>query len=49
LDRLIKLRKIIRLEIYFAANPDFKDHRMIADSASNLINDKFGVAENTAS
>ena len=40
---LNNIRRIVRLEVYIASNPDFKDHRAISDAASNLINSLFGA------
>ena len=43
LGSLNKVRHILKLEVYIAADPNFKDHRIVSDAASNLINQIFGA------
>ena len=42
LGSLDRVSRIVRLGVYVAATPDFKEHPKIADAASELLRDVFG-------
>jgi enamine deaminase RidA (YjgF/YER057c/UK114 family) len=41
LGGLDKLRGVVRIAVYIAARPDFKEHAFIADGCSELLNQVF--------
>ena len=43
LGSLNKVRRIHRLEVFICSDPNFKDQRAVADSASQFINEIFGA------
>ena len=42
LGSLDRVSRVVRLGVYVAATPDFKEHPKIADAASELLRDVFG-------
>ncbi|MFL5240723.1 MAG: RidA family protein [Gemmataceae bacterium] len=42
LGSLDRVSRVVRLGVYIAATPDFKDHPTVADAASELLRDVFG-------
>src|SRR5256885_8099921 len=42
LGSLNRVSHVVRLGVYVAATPDFKDHPKVADAASELLRDVFG-------
>ena len=42
LGSLDRVSRVVRLGVYVAATPDFKDHPKVADAASELLRDVFG-------
>ena len=42
LGSLDRVSRVVRLGVYVAATPDFKEHPKIADAASELLRDAFG-------
>src|SRR5215467_1220924 len=44
LGSLDRLSRVVRLGVYVAATPDFKEHPKVADAASELLRDVFGEA-----
>src|SRR2546423_8364503 len=42
LGSLDRVSHVVRLGVYVAATPDFKDHPKVADAASELLRDVFG-------
>jgi enamine deaminase RidA (YjgF/YER057c/UK114 family) len=44
LGSLDRVTRVVRLGVYVAATPDFKDHPKVADGASELLRDVLGEA-----
>jgi enamine deaminase RidA (YjgF/YER057c/UK114 family) len=42
LGSLDRVSRVVRLGVYVAATPDFKEHPKVADAASELLRDVFG-------
>jgi enamine deaminase RidA (YjgF/YER057c/UK114 family) len=42
LGSLDRVSHVVRLGVYIAATPEFKDHPKVADAASELLRDVFG-------
>jgi enamine deaminase RidA (YjgF/YER057c/UK114 family) len=48
LARLDRVIRVVRLGVYIAAVPEFRDHPAVADGASELLLEVFGPTRNSA-